>query len=321
LGQSHLRHDKTCLNCGAEVPERYCTRCGQENTEPVETFGHLIGHFFSDVTHYDSQLLITLKDLITKPGFLTREYNAGKRASYLNPIRMYVFVSAVFFLVLFTGSKPENGIKVEPAKPSAAPKPKEESILLSFSSEATVVLTIAENKYATEREYDSIQRILPDTAKDGAFSRLIVRKIIRLKKAHQSTGEVVVTQSFEHNIPKVMFVLLPLFAAFVGLFYSRKKFFYGQHVIFSLHFHSFVFIGFLFIMLLNLLPLEGVTWLIILAFLSIFGIFGYLAAALKGAYGGSTGSSILKAFGVSVLYVIIIIVCLLVIAAITFWSA
>src|SRR5579859_1546462 len=101
----HLRHDKTCLNCGHLVEERFCTHCGQENLEPKESVGHIVGHFFADITHFDSKLFTTLKDLILRPGFLTREYVAGRRMSYLNPIRMYVFSSAVFFLALFAGKK------------------------------------------------------------------------------------------------------------------------------------------------------------------------------------------------------------------------
>src|SRR5882757_7529952 len=105
MARHHLRHDNTCLNCGATVEERFCTRCGQENLEPKESIGHIIGHFFADITHFDSKLFITLKDLILRPGFLTREYVAGRRMSYLNPIRMYIFISAIFFLALFAGKK------------------------------------------------------------------------------------------------------------------------------------------------------------------------------------------------------------------------
>ena len=108
LSRHHLRHDKTCLNCGTIVGERYCTHCGQENTEPKESIGHLIGHFFADITHFDSQIFTTLKDLILRPGFLTREYAAGRRVKYLNPIRMYIFISAIFFLVMFAGNEEEH---------------------------------------------------------------------------------------------------------------------------------------------------------------------------------------------------------------------
>jgi hypothetical protein len=87
MSQHHLRKEKTCLNCGYPVHDKYCSHCGQLNAEPRQSFGHLLKHFFSDVTHWDSQFLTTIKDLIIKPGFLTREYEAGKRSSYLDPIR------------------------------------------------------------------------------------------------------------------------------------------------------------------------------------------------------------------------------------------
>ena len=113
---SHLkeRKEKNCLNCQAEVIGRYCHVCGQENLEPKETVWHLVQHFFNDITHFDGKFFETVKDLLRKPGFLSLEYMRGRRMSYLNPIRMYVFTSAIFFIIVFSMSKPEDmarGIK------------------------------------------------------------------------------------------------------------------------------------------------------------------------------------------------------------------
>ena len=80
--------------------------------EPKESVGHLIRHFFEDITHFDGKFFVTVKDLIVRPGFLTREYVAGRRVTYLNPIRMYIFISAVFFVSLFAGSE-ESGDRAE----------------------------------------------------------------------------------------------------------------------------------------------------------------------------------------------------------------
>lgn len=102
---SHLkeRKDKTCLNCGtSSLYGRYCHICGQENLEPKETVWHLVEHFFSDITHFDGKFFSSVKYLLKRPGFLSTEYMNGRRASYLNPIRMYVFTSAIFFLILFS---------------------------------------------------------------------------------------------------------------------------------------------------------------------------------------------------------------------------
>jgi Protein of unknown function (DUF3667) len=96
------RKEKNCLNCNAVVQGRFCHICGQENIEPKETLWHLISHFFKDITHFDGKFFSTIKYLLFKPGFLSREYMMGRRTSYLNPIRMYIFTSAFFFLYFFT---------------------------------------------------------------------------------------------------------------------------------------------------------------------------------------------------------------------------
>ncbi|MFL9483305.1 DUF3667 domain-containing protein [Chitinophagaceae bacterium LWZ2-11] len=113
---SHLkeRKEKDCLNCGTEVQGRYCQNCGQENIEPKETFWHLVTHFVYDVTHFDGKFFWTVKYLLFRPGYLSAEYIKGKRMTYLNPIRMYIFISAIFFLAFFSLFKPgEKNIKVE----------------------------------------------------------------------------------------------------------------------------------------------------------------------------------------------------------------
>lgn len=95
------RKEKICLNCNTEVVGRYCHVCGQENIEPKESTWHLITHFINDITHFDGKFFSSLKYLILKPGFLSSEYLKGRRVSYLHPIRMYVFTSFIFFLIVF----------------------------------------------------------------------------------------------------------------------------------------------------------------------------------------------------------------------------
>ena len=101
---SHLkeRREKNCLNCNAEVVGRYCHVCGQENVEIKESFWHLATHLVYDIMHFDSKFFDTLKYLLLRPGFLTKEYLRGRRSSYLHPIRMYVFASAIFFIIFFS---------------------------------------------------------------------------------------------------------------------------------------------------------------------------------------------------------------------------
>jgi hypothetical protein len=341
VSRHHLRKDKNCLNCGVIVGERYCTHCGQENLEPKETVGHLIRHFLEDITHFDGKFFVTVKDLIIRPGFLTREYVAGRRMSYLNPIRMYIFISAVFFVVLFMGKEEpatqqeDDGHAVglfsqqladslRSAKTDSLHKafnnematrldsskvvtPRDESIGVNMSNLGKVRIDMTENKYNTVREYDSVQRTLPDSAREKGLMHWLLRNNVRQKEKRGGRSKMHVEVDVHHDIPKIMFLLLPLFALYVSWFYSRKTYFYVNHAIFTVHFHCFVFLLSLLLLLLDKL-IPGDWTSIILGLLSFILVFVYLVAALHGMYRQSFWRSLLKGLGISLLYFITIVV-------------
>lgn len=99
--KKHYRKENDCLNCGTILEGHYCHNCGQENLQIRESFGHMMNHAISDYFHFDHQFFHTLKPLLFKPGFLTNEYMAGRRVQYLHPVKMYIFISIVYFLLLF----------------------------------------------------------------------------------------------------------------------------------------------------------------------------------------------------------------------------
>jgi hypothetical protein len=111
VSHSKERHEKICLNCNTELNGRFCHVCGQENIEPKESVWGLVSHFFYDITHFDGKFFHTTGLLIKKPGYLPAEYIKGRRARYLHPIRMYVFSSALFFLIFFMLVKPKELVK------------------------------------------------------------------------------------------------------------------------------------------------------------------------------------------------------------------
>jgi len=111
VSHAKLRKETDCLNCGAELQGRFCHICGQQNLETNETFLGLVTHFVYDITHFDGKFFSTLKFLLLKPGFLSLEFQRGRRASYLDPIKMYVFTSAVFFFIFFSLDRENELIK------------------------------------------------------------------------------------------------------------------------------------------------------------------------------------------------------------------
>src|ERR1700740_370852 len=118
--KKHYRKENDCLNCGAILEGRFCHNCGQENLEMKESFRPMMRHAISDYFHFDDQCFSTLKPLLFKPGKLTVEYNSGHRASYLHPVKMYIFISVIYFLLLFQS----NGepVKVQDTSDKAAVK-------------------------------------------------------------------------------------------------------------------------------------------------------------------------------------------------------
>ena len=75
---------------------RFCPECGQENVDSHENFFHLLGHYTADFFHFESKIPRSVIPLLTKPGFLTKEYWEGRRIRYIHPLRLYLFVSVLF---------------------------------------------------------------------------------------------------------------------------------------------------------------------------------------------------------------------------------
>ena len=291
LSHSKERKEKVCLNCKAALYGRYCHVCGQENIEPKQPAWHLVTHFFSDITHFDGKFFTTLKDLVIKPGFLSREYMAGRRASYLNPVRMYVFTSAFFFVIFFTIVNPkkfrfnegvksirdstlktEKGLEAELADAGnredsekiqdAMARLKRIPVMITPDSsdrkDSGIRATLYSEKgfdYKTVEEYDSVQMKLKPDLRDGWFKRIVSHRAINLvNKYHEDAGgffKEMIT-NFLHTLPQVLFISLPIFALLLKLLYVRhKKYYYVDHGIFAIHLYIYSFIALLIVFLLE----------------------------------------------------------------------
>ena len=92
---------KNCPNCGHSVSGmKYCPNCGQKNVSKKLSLSQLIKDFSSDYFTFDSKFFHSLIPLMFKPGFLTREYVEGRRSTYILPLRLYIFTTFIFFLVV-----------------------------------------------------------------------------------------------------------------------------------------------------------------------------------------------------------------------------
>ena len=350
MSQLPERSEKICLNCNAALDGRFCHICGQDNIEPRETFWNMITHFVFDLFHFDGKFFSTLKYLLFKPGFLTQQHLNGRRASYLHPIRMYVFTSAFFFLVFFNffqnkqtvininqttyrtvaGDIEElNAKKLQLRKSQVVldklfSKKQSDSLqaiinqidndililqrdstmkgkVKSLNKEQTRNVVIAGDtiRYSTLAQYDSIQSKLPPAERKGFIGNRFTRQWLYLNEKYDSNIVEIknaVVDKFLHSIPTLLFISLPLFALLLYLLYwSRKQYFYSDHVVYTLHLYCAFFI-FIFsslvlstiIALINKSISEWVSGLFTLILLF------YWYKSIRYFYAQSRGKSILK---------------------------
>ena len=98
-------HEAACLNCGAGLLGNHCHRCGQAAHvhRTIAAFFHDLVH---GVFHFEGKIWRTLPMLAWHPGRLTREYIDGRRASYVSPIALFLFVVFLTFALFNLAGDP-----------------------------------------------------------------------------------------------------------------------------------------------------------------------------------------------------------------------
>jgi hypothetical protein len=86
-----------CRNCGAPLHGRFCHACGQKAIATRVSMHDLLHEGLHEFAHLDGKIFQTLRLLIARPGALTVEFLAGRRARYVSPVRLYLTCSLVFF--------------------------------------------------------------------------------------------------------------------------------------------------------------------------------------------------------------------------------
>src|SRR5437764_13386761 len=102
-----------CENCGAELQGHWCAKCGQPAIEYRRSFRHVVADLLNEFLNWDSKFFTTIALLILKPWRLTNEFLAGKRVRYVNPLRLYLLASILFFFAVNYGAK---GLRVDTSK-------------------------------------------------------------------------------------------------------------------------------------------------------------------------------------------------------------
>lgn len=269
---SAARETPQCRNCGDYAPGKYCPNCGQDTREHLPTAREFIHEF---VLHYlaaEGRLWRTLQVLVLHPGRLTVEYVRGRKRAYVLPLRLYLTVSLVFFLVL---------------KLAAPGADRVSSAIHRSINDRGISFTIVDVGFAKAiRNADgSFTCNLPKRLCDH-----INERILQPKGELERRWSTVVPDLYSH-LSTAVFVLLPLFAFYLQLAYRKRT--YGEHFLFALHLHSFWFL----VLLVLLLPMPEWIHVLLLGYLAAYSV-----AALHAVYFSSWWQTALKALGLSLAY-------------------
>ena len=168
----------------------------------------------------------------------------------------------------------------------------------------------------TYAQYKANQNKLPALNRDDFFKRAWNKKVFDYASKYGSRSREVFFDEFKHNVPKMMFILLPIFAFILKVAFSKSRKFYVEHLICSFHLHCFLFLFLAIIMLIEttfpLLWLAGV-----LNAIAFFIILWYLYRSLRVIYQRSRFRTLTKLAGISLVYFLSTIICVVFVVFIT----
>lgn len=232
-----------CENCGTLLAGHFCAQCGQPAVDYRRSFRHVIVDVLDSFLNWDSKFLATIGYLLTRPWRLTNEFLAGHRVRYLNPLRLYLLVSVLFFFVVNYGERQAESASREPiqfdsaeeGKPGEAREPK---------PGATPPIDIPEKTGSDEDESGDpgIRFGLNKNRTPTVFEAWLQQRIEEKIGRHGSKGKFFL-RALMQNLPYMMLACVPLFAFILKVLYFFRRMFYIDHLIYALHIHSFAYLS------------------------------------------------------------------------------
>lgn len=260
MSHGKLREDSSCQNCGNHVEHHYCSYCGQENTETRQPFHFLFTHFIEDFVHYDGSFWTTIRTLFFEPGKVTKEYLFGKRNRWVNPVKLYIFVSfiAFFVMAIFPTKKIDQNKIYTDVKNNVEITNQQLDSLLLIKELSEDEYQLAKKQLAnkiTLLSHDEIntKELRRKVEQQAPILKPLTEKYIQLQESNMSASdkERLFKNKILTAIPKGLFIYMPLFAFVLWIFYNKKKWWYFDHGIYTLHYFSVLLLSITFITILS----------------------------------------------------------------------
>lgn len=251
---SILNDSDVCANCDTPTSGNYCNHCGQETHLHPASAREFLHEFVGHYVAAENKLWGTLVRLLFRPGALTNEYIRGRRVRFVQPLRLYLTLSVLFFALLKLTSSGFDVVKLDPGD---------------------------EKVFSQQVRKEAKKEALSDTEDNlninmaNVLSPALNKSWEHFEHLPNAQKMEVFTQGFYHYAPSAMFCMLPLFALYLKVLYLGTGKRYGEHLLFSLHTNAFAFALFSVMLLVPEGFLRFVLWM---------WVIGYLPWAMRRVY-------------------------------------
>lgn len=241
-----------CANCGHPRDARFCPKCGQNDRDYIRSLPPLLGDILKETFELDSRIRRTLPPLFLRPGELPSEFSRNRRASYMSPVRLYLFTSILFFFLLsFDDFRPrrldreaiqERGpaaVRVEIDKARATDTAALKA-LLPPSQQRKVDEIIARPGMVWAK--GAIVGLATDIEENPSSYEDGLRRFALPGVINALADPAAVLSQFVENLPLAMFVTLPAYALLLMFFFLGSHRFFTEHLVFAVQMHTFAFI-------------------------------------------------------------------------------
>lgn len=286
------RKKNLCPNCNKGLQDwmNYCPKCGQENHVKRASLSLLTKDFLQDYWTFDSKFFRSIIPLLFKPGYLTNEFIEGRRQKYIPPVRLYLFISFIFFLTssLLVNKSDKNSNKEDKMVSISYGnnETKKDSLTIDRMHELTLKNPVLKAQYG-DISKDSLKKVF-ETDPNMKEALEFMRK----------TESKDFDEFFNKHFTKLFFILIPILALIFFLLFYRKNFFYVDYLVFTIHIQSFYFLILFIALFVNLVLTPKWVGVATLIFLFIYTII-----ASKKVFKTTYLGSVLRLSGVTALYI------------------
>jgi hypothetical protein len=264
---SQLHHIVTnCPNCGTKLAGNFCQGCGQATHLHVPSAREFLHEFIAHYVALEGKLWKSLALLLFRPGRLTRDYIEGKRARYVEPLRLYLTFSIIFFAMFKLGGVSFGDGTGRPSSTTVqAVEQKAAQRRTPPVRRRRVRRTQKEKRSARARRTrtrpDRTRRAMTRSGRKNLRRRSIrhwARRSRTSLKLPEKERNAALLRALSNYAPYAIFALMPVFAALLKLLYLGSGRRYGEHLLFALHTNAFAFLMLSVLLILpDGIPLSG----------------------------------------------------------------